>query len=260
MSYSEDFGATNNIASYSDFWVSDLAIVNRHDYGNPQMAGMVTDNRTGEPVGDAKVQVWTRGQNGGWGQSEASTTDKNGLVRDQHRRRPRHMVVVSTKDQQLSSAGDWYTWQNARVEARAEQTVFFADRSLYRPGQTIQFKGIAISWNHGDNNYTTVANRDVEVIFADVNGKEIARHKTKSNDYGSFSGSFTAPRDRLMGRMSLHTANNNGYAWRHGRGIQLPEVQGRSRSPEGRWQAQRHDQSAQARRCSTTACRSEGRK
>ena len=41
------------------------------------------------------------------------------------------------------------------------------------------------------------------VIFADANGKEIARQTQRTNDYGSFSGSFTAPRDRLMGRMTI---------------------------------------------------------
>ncbi len=41
------------------------------------------------------------------------------------------------------------------------------------------------------------------MIFADVNGKEIERLKHRTNDYGSFNGSVTAPRDRLMGRMYI---------------------------------------------------------
>ena len=41
------------------------------------------------------------------------------------------------------------------------------------------------------------------VVFQDANGKEIARQKQQANDYGSFTGSFTAPRDRLMGQMTL---------------------------------------------------------
>lgn len=212
VSHAEDFGAGANSVNYSDFWVSDLAIVHRHEYGNAVMAGMVTDNRTGEPVADAKVQVWTRGQNGGWAEGQTGTTDKNGLYSIAAAADRAHMVVVSTKDQQLSSAGDWYTWRGGRNEASGEQTVFFTDRSLYRPGQTVQFKGICIRFNHGNDNYEVIPNRDVEVIFSDVNGKEIARHKTKSNDYGSISGSFTAPRDRLMGHMSLRTSNGNGYA------------------------------------------------
>ena len=146
--------------------MSNLAIVNRHECGTPQMAGMVTDNRTGEPVADAKVQVWTRGQNGGWSTGETGTTDKNGLYAIATAADRAHMVIVSTKDDQLSSAGDWYTWRNGRVEASGEQTVFFTDRSLYRPGQTISFKGITIHFNHSNDNYDC-PNRDVEVIFAE---------------------------------------------------------------------------------------------
>ena len=41
------------------------------------------------------------------------------------------------------------------------------------------------------------------VSFRDRNGKEIARQQHRANDYGSFSGKFNAPRDRVLGRMSL---------------------------------------------------------
>ena len=42
-------------------------------------------------------------------------------------------------------------------------------------------------------------------MFHDANGKEMARQSQRANDYGSFAGSFTAPRDRLMGEMGLKT-------------------------------------------------------
>ncbi len=210
VSHDPDFGGVNNSVNYTDFWVSDLAIVSRHDYGKLQVAGMVTDNRTGSPTDGAKVQVWTRGNNGGWTAGETGTTDKNGLYAIATGDQRAHMVVVTHKEQQLSSAGEWYTYRNNNVDQTHEQTVFFTDRSLYRPGQTISFKGITIRFNQGTDNYETVAARDVDVVFTDVNGKEIARQKTKSNDYGSFSGSFTAPRDRLMGRMAIRTATGNG--------------------------------------------------
>ena len=84
-----------------------------------------------------------------------------------------------------------------------EQTVFFTDRSLYRPGQTIQYKGLCLAVDQEQNNYKTIANRALTVIFTDPNNKEIARQQVKTNDYGSFSGSFTAPRDRLTGQMYL---------------------------------------------------------
>ncbi|MBY0457947.1 MAG: hypothetical protein K2V38_11455, partial [Gemmataceae bacterium] len=213
VSYAEDFGGNNNFVTGTDFWVSDLALVNRHEHGKPQLAGMVLDNRTGVPVEGAKVQLWSRNNNNlAWKAGETVTTDKSGLYAVASPPDHAHMVVVTHNDQRLASANDWYTYQGGGGHGAGEQTVFFTDRSIYRPGQTINFKGITIRFNHGNDNYETVANRDVEVVFSDVNGKEISRHKTKSNDYGSFSGSFTAPRDRLMGRMNIFTANHNGYA------------------------------------------------
>ncbi len=210
VSHDENFGAADNSVNYTDFWVSDLALVNRHNHSKIEMAGMVTDNRTGTPIDGAKVQLWTHGNNGGWNVGETATTDKDGLYKIASADQKAHRVVVTHKDQQLSSASDTATYRYDHAERDTEQTVYFTDRSLYRPGQTISFKGIRIRFNHGNDNYETVANRDVEVVFTDVNGKEIARQKTKSNDYGSFSGSFTAPRDRLMGRMSIR--GGNGYA------------------------------------------------
>ncbi len=77
--------------------------------------------------------------------------------------------------------------------------------------------------------------RQVTVVFSDVNGKEIERVEHRTNDYGSFSGSVTAPRDRLMGQMYL---NVRGGAARfdasHCRRIQASEVPGRNRRSQGR--------------------------
>ena len=95
-----------------------------------------------------------------------------------------------------------------------KQVVFFTDRSLYRPGQTIYYKGIAILVDQEDDNYKVLPNEPVNVVFTDANGKEIARQTLRTNDYGSFSGSFTAPRDRLMGRMMIRTrAACQGNTW-----------------------------------------------
>jgi uncharacterized protein YfaS (alpha-2-macroglobulin family) len=84
------------------------------------------------------------------------------------------------------------------------QTVFFTDRALYRPGQTIQYKGICLRVSQSKDNYELLPGRKVTVVFSDPNGKEIAKTEHQCNDYGSFTGSFTAPRDRVMGRMQLH--------------------------------------------------------
>ena len=57
-----------------------------------------------------------------------------------------------------------------------------------------------------------IPNKVRTVVFRDRNNQEIARNPHRTNDYGSFDGSFTAPRDRLMGmmRIQIEGANSPG--------------------------------------------------
>ncbi|HEY2909721.1 MAG TPA: MG2 domain-containing protein, partial [Gemmataceae bacterium] len=206
-SHDEAFGKDNNVVTYTDLWVSDLAIVNRTEGGKLPLEGFVLNNKSGEPLAGAMVQVWFRNNNGGWFPGDTAATDKNGMYSLNGRNQTAHLLIASTKNQALSTAFDSYLYQNNSQPRPAEQTVFFTDRSLYRPGQTIQFKAICLRYFQEQDNYETVANRDVTVQFNDPNGKEIAKFQGRTNDYGSVAGSFTAPRDRLTGRMMLHIVN-----------------------------------------------------
>src|SRR5262249_10865322 len=40
ISHAQNFGETNNTVNYTEFWVSNLAIVNRHDSGKLEVVGM----------------------------------------------------------------------------------------------------------------------------------------------------------------------------------------------------------------------------
>ncbi len=200
------FAPTENVVSGCDVWVSDLALVARHEWGKPRVAGFVLDGRTGDPVAGAKVQLWTRDNGRGdarWLPHETGTTDANGRYDLKGLNNHAHLVLASKDKDQLASGNDYYVSEHNPGEHAGEQTVFFTDRALYRPGQTVQYKGICVRSDHGSDTYATVAKRSVTVVFADVNGKEIAKQQVTTNDVGSFSGSFTAPRDRLTGRMSL---------------------------------------------------------
>jgi uncharacterized protein YfaS (alpha-2-macroglobulin family) len=45
----------------------------------------------------------------------------------------------------------------------------------------------------------------VEVTFSDVNGKEVSILKLKTNEFGTFSGSFIIPQNMLGGEVKLET-------------------------------------------------------
>ena len=200
-SQNDQFNENDNIISFTQLWVSDLALVTRAHYQDGRMDGFVLDAESGTPIVGAKVRLWHRERNQRV-ELTPVTTDKDGrfdLRSDNHRQ---CMVLVSKDGDQLATSNYVNTYRNPRTR-NSQQTRFFTDRSIYRPGQTIHYKGICIDVNQQNDNYKTIPNRQLIVVFMDVNGKEIEQREHRTNDYGSFSGSVTAPRDRLMGRMFL---------------------------------------------------------
>jgi hypothetical protein len=202
-SHDPKFGEGDNIVSMTDVWVSDLALVTRTREG--MIEGFVLKAGSGEPVAGAEVSVWHFG--GQWDRIADPTlaTDENGFFSMKPAPNQSYRFLARHDGQALAAAGDLgdfggYGLQEPRPGAL---TVFFTDRAIYRPGQTIQYKGICLWVDQTKDNYEVLKGEQVTVVFRDVNGKEVARQQRRANDYGSFAGSFTAPRDRLMGQMTL---------------------------------------------------------
>ncbi|MFO0796702.1 MAG: alpha-2-macroglobulin family protein [Gemmataceae bacterium] len=199
-----NFGENDNVVSVCDVWVSDLAVVSRMEQGTLRVGGFVLKGNPGTPVEGAKVQLWHRRPQGGWEAGETTATDRNGMYALAGRPQHGYLVVATHEKQQQAGAHDAYLFQHDFRERAQEQTVFFTDRSLYRPGQTIQFRGVCFRTDAAADKYETLPNRELTVVFSDANGQEVARQPVRTNEHGSFSGSVTAPRDRLTGRMTLH--------------------------------------------------------
>ena len=86
---------------------------------------------------------------------------------------------------------------------------FFTDRSIYRPGQTLKFKGVAFLSDHGNNYYKVLEERVVSVSLRDANYQEVAKQDFVTNQFGSFSGLFTVPSNVLKSGKNLLIAKKN---------------------------------------------------
>ena len=82
----------------------------------------------------------------------------------------------------------------------------FLDRAIYRPGQTVYFKGILVESN--EKNRSIKANTPVTVSFMNVNYQQVSQLNLTTNEFGTFSGSFTTPTNTLNGQMSINTSYN----------------------------------------------------
>ena len=81
------------------------------------------------------------------------------------------------------------------------QTFFFLDRAIYRPGQTIYFKGLVTSTDGKTSKI--VPGYKTTLILYDVNSQSRGEVQVTANAYGTYSGTFTAPSSGLMGEMRI---------------------------------------------------------
>ena len=213
-SHNPSFEKNDNNVSVAPIWISDLALVMRSIHRDGIVEGFVLNAITGEPLVDATVTAWIYNRtNQRYRPGDQILSDKNGFFGFSYDDRNEGFIVVAEyEDNILASRNAYHTSSGQSNPVPHKQTVFFTDRSLYRPGQTIHYKGICIRMDTVGDNYQTLASEQLTVVFEDINGQEIERWQHRCNGFGAFSGSFTAPRDRLMGRMSLTVRDGpHGY-------------------------------------------------
>ncbi|MDD4870330.1 MAG: alpha-2-macroglobulin family protein [Kiritimatiellae bacterium] len=206
-SHDPAFRDSNNQVTFTDVWVSDLSIVIRTRDGN--IEGFVLESKSGEPVSGAEVEGWYLTNEGDRVRTAVPNTDENGFFSFKPQQHRGYFIRVRHNGQEVASVREYSSYHHGR-EHRNSQTIFFTDRAIYRPGQTIQYKGICVHVDQERNDYHLLSGQRVTVEFRDSNNKEIARQEHQCNDYGSFSGSFTAPRDRLMGSMTIRSQGPAG--------------------------------------------------
>ena len=109
---------------------------------------------------------------------------------------------------------DYYYYRdNIPDEPKISSTVFlFTDRSLYRPGQTVYFKGIVLNKSVAEKKAWTNDNYQTTIYLRDANYQDIDTIIVKTNEYGSFSGKFQLPQTGLNNDFSIYTKKDNGNA------------------------------------------------
>lgn len=187
--------------------VSRLAAIYRNLSGNKQEV-MVTDYLSGKPV-DGAIVTYYGGQRRSLQELGTVKTDREGLAT-----LPANNQVLAF---QASRPGDtnamltniYPMGSGHKPEKNPIEVSIFTDRGLYRPGQTIFFKGLAYVKDSNDPH--AVAGQPFTVTLYDANGKEIAQKKVTTNDFGSFNGEFSLPKQTLSGAFRLSTGQMSVY-------------------------------------------------
>ena len=221
-SANNDFNRSNNILALRLTYISNISFVNnKKDF-------FVLHRNTGQPLANAKVQVWQRQYNY---QTYKYTktkladyaSDKNGyfaftkLNDNENRRHNGYLFEIDHGKEKFfmdEEAYNYYyydSYNEGNQKKTSDQVFLFTDRSLYRPGQTVYFKGIAIRRQNDGKKSDVIGGYKTTITLYDANQQRVDSIKVSSNEFGSFNGKFTLPASGLNGAFSIRTTDRRGY-------------------------------------------------
>jgi 5-hydroxyisourate hydrolase-like protein (transthyretin family) len=188
-----------------NFQVSSLGFIT--DTQNDKMTVMTVDRKTGKTVEGVTVEVYRREWD--YKAREYKTiiiatpkTDSNGKATITKTSGDSFNINLRKGDDNLLSNNYFRLYERSKNNNETYSTKLFTDRAIYRPGQTVYFQGITTRRQGED--LSLVNGYAEKVSFRDANWQEISSAKFTTDEYGSFSGSFVIPTDRLNGVFHLN--------------------------------------------------------
>jgi TonB-dependent SusC/RagA subfamily outer membrane receptor len=184
--------------TYETITVSNLCVL--LDSKNKTECYQVLDRRTGKPLENVTLESPTF----------SIKTNKKGMATferaDINSFNSRYETVkIATSNDSLQVSKSYFTHyteysndENDKLKAKVE---FYLDRAVYRPGQTVYYKGIA--FQKKQNVSSIVPKTAFKITIKDANNKEIKTFEVITNDFGSFSGEFVLPKTGLTGNYSI---------------------------------------------------------
>ncbi|MGO4771042.1 alpha-2-macroglobulin family protein [Flavobacterium sp. W22_SRS_FK3] len=203
--FESDSDIKNEKASSSQtITVSNLSILASQE--NNKENFQVLDRKTGKPLENVIIKS----------SHYNLKTDSNGLASyigsssndyGQHIEFSLANDTILTKKNYIRYTQQYNQNQDKTLTGKVE---FYLDRAIYRPGQTVYYKGIAIQKQK--NKTSIVSNTAFKIIVRDANYQPLKEFEVISNEFGSFTGEFILPKNSLTGNFNIYTAQPDNYA------------------------------------------------
>lgn len=149
----------------------------------------VTDMPTAAPVQETTITIYHNSTAIARGQ-----TDAQGVFRAPVEL-PENDELVFIEAEGAGAYGAWYSYYEN--EPPTEQNYIYTDRPIYRPGETVYFRGVLR--DRDDMDYSVPNLRSVNVSITAVDGTEIFREALPVTEFGTFSGELELAEDVAIG-------------------------------------------------------------
>lgn len=210
-SIKEDFSMVENEMTVQYFHVSNISHINRGGHY------FLLHRESGQPLPNAEVRVMDYRFDQQLGRSvfkEAllKNTNPDGYIKLDLPEEVRQFGLdIRWRGDRLFTKKNSYYHRFRQPDDRPsrELTALFTDRSIYRPGQVVYFKGIKISSHIDGNKSTVVSGRQTTVRLQDANGELRDSLVLTTNSFGSYHGQFRITENLLTGNFSIIDSDGN---------------------------------------------------
>jgi hypothetical protein len=231
------FGLNDNILTRQVTYVSNISYIS-----NNKQELYVLDRDNGHPLAGAEVQLWERRYNYSSRKNEEIkkekyTTDANGYLQIK-KRWPNNgydnFLQIKYNRQELFTDDPYYIYSYNSYERRSfTKSFLFTDRSIYRPGQTVFFKGIVVNTDSASRKSNIMAGYKTTVFLYDANGQKAGAIQVRTNEYGSYNGQFKLPEGSLNGQFRLQDSVNQSAQYFNVEEYKRPKFLVEVKKPDG---------------------------
>jgi len=219
VSTDKNYNARKSLLGARLFYVSNISYINN----GPNY--FVLHRETGQPLVNAGVQIWEQRYDYKTSKNikeKASNykTDGRGYFKLERKKDPgspnyTYLLDVGYNGERLFMEDYQYDYYYNNVAPAPQENIsvfLFTDRSIYRPGQTLFFKGIVISRDLAERKNNVKTDYETMIYLRDANYQLVDSMKIKTNQFGSFSAKFQLPQSGLNGQFTLMMKDNRGSA------------------------------------------------
>lgn len=207
LSDNEYFYDDYQAVAYQLVRVSQLAYYS-HSQPNERPTYFVVDRNTGQPLTgveatffDVRYDYSSRPYRQTVTEVGRQTSTREGIIQPTEGNLD-YMRLVYKGDTLTMDDDNLRNYVNGLDTTRMTRRVsLFTDRAIYRPGQTIHFKGIAMRKDYRSHPSLLVGDSLTVTLF-NGSGQAQATLSVVTNEFGTFSGTFTAP-SSLLGTHSI---------------------------------------------------------
>ncbi len=201
-----------NTVLYQQIQVTRLTLLSQENNSAQALDIYLLDRADGTPVSGATIQVFGRSYDYRAREQQITplgnySSDANGFLQIplKNDREFNGYILKAYKGTGTTFVNTFARFYGSLyVEKPVLHTYLFTDRAIYRPGQTVYFKGVVIESKGNDARVKAGVKQDVQLLNAQY--KKLDELHLVTDVSGSVSGSFILPDVALNGQFMIKTA------------------------------------------------------